>query len=114
MHQPLFAVALMAFGGSALAHVVVKEVTEFYDVRHSAGITLLDAINSVTPVRKNGQLFHGYTAWNISWTFRLKMSNAGSCEITSMTTTLPRLSISTQEAATQFNKFFPALADHEQ
>ena len=120
MYQPLFAVALMAFGGSALAHVVVKEVTEFYDVRHSAGITLLDAIKSVTPVRKNGKLFHGYTAWDISWTFRWQMSNAGSCEITSVTTnllvttTLPRLSTSTQEAATQFNQFFPALVAHEQ
>ena len=120
MHQPFFAVALMAFGGSALGHVVVKEATEFYDVRHSAGITLLDAINSVTPVRKNGQLFHGYTAWDINWAFRWQKSSAGLCEITSVTTsllvttTLPRLLVSTQGAATQFNQFFPALVAHEQ
>jgi predicted secreted Zn-dependent protease len=76
LHQLLPAVALLVFGGSALGHVVVKEITESYGGRHSAGITLLDAMNSASPVRQNGQSFHGYTAWDISSTFNWNKSSA--------------------------------------
>lgn len=120
MHRLLSAITLMVFGASAFGHVIEKEVREYYDVRHSASMSLLDALNSASPVHINGQTFHAYTGWDIRWNFRWKSSSAGLCEITSVTTdlsvkmTLPRLLVSTPEVAAQFKNYFPALVTHEQ
>ena len=120
MHRLLYAIVLVAFGTPALAHVVEKEVREFYDVRQSAGMSLLDALNATSPVREKGQTFHGHTAWEIRWNFRWQVSGAGLCEITSATThvsvkmTLPRLVMSTKETNAQFQNYYPALLAHEQ
>ena len=120
MHRLLPAVTLMALAMPSLGDVVEKEVREYYEARQLAGMSLLDALNSASPVQERGQTFHAYTAWDIRWNFKWQTSSAGLCEIASVTTslsvkmTLPRLSIGTQEAVAQFNNYFPALVAHEQ
>ena len=120
MRRLFLLVALTSITTPSLGNVIERESHEWYEVHQSAGTPLLSAINSASPVREGGKVFHAYTAWDVHWNFSWNTSSSSSCEITSVTTnlsvkmTLPRLSASTPEGAAEFDRYFPALLRHEQ
>lgn len=120
MRALILAAVFISAATSSIAHVVENEVREFYEVRQSAGTSLLDAIDYASPIRKNGRVFHGYPAWDIRWKFWWNNSTVGLCEITSVTTslsvkmTLPKLTTGTPDAKNQFENYIRALVAHEQ
>jgi len=50
----------------------VKESIEYtyYNANADPSRSLLSILNSSTPIRKDGQLFQGYTYWHVKWYFR--------------------------------------------
>ncbi|MFZ6771175.1 DUF922 domain-containing Zn-dependent protease [Undibacterium sp. SXout7W] len=80
---------------------------------------LRSAMNAASPIRENGEIFHGYTKWHINWSFRWKTSPGGACRISSVRTdlsgniTLPSLSNADTATMTQFNQYLTALSSHE-
>jgi len=108
-----------------MAGPAVAEVTEAFDlatyeVAQRAGETLLGALNRHSPIRRGGQVFHGYTRWNIRWNFRWDTNVQGRCAITEVKTALsvymqlPALDESTARRRTEFDDYLPALRLHEE
>ena len=77
------------------------------------------AMNAASPIRENGEIFHGYTKWHINWSFRWKTSASGACRISSVKTdlsgniTLPSLSNADPATMARFNQYLAALSSHE-
>ncbi len=113
-------IACIALTSPCFADVVESGAQQLYEVRQGPGTSLLHALNSASPVRQNGQTFHGHTAWEIRWKFRWNQSAAGLCAITSVTTalsiktTLPQLTSGTPEGTAEFGRYLPALRTHEE
>jgi len=81
------AVALIAYAGGATAEVIESVSYKTYAVRQSTG-TLRESMNSASPVRRNGEVFHAYTDWNLRWTFRWFEERGGRCTVTAATSWL--------------------------
>ncbi len=90
-----------------------------YEVDQEEGETLLQAINSESPIRECGRIFHGYTKWFIKWNFRWWEEENGSCRITEVTTsldvamTMPELDEATPQGAAVFKQYAASLRLHE-
>lgn len=90
-----------------------------YEVDQHAGETLLAAINRHSPLRQNGQIFHGHTRWNVRWNFWWDTNKQGRCAITEVKTTLsvhmqlPELDDSTEQGRVQFDDYLKDLRAHE-
>lgn len=103
----------------ALADLEVALSYRYYGVGQQAGIPLLQALDRATPIRENGQTFHGYTQWNIQWRYRWHQQPDGRCRLTQNTTTLSAQitlpELRQAEPATQraFAPYFEALRLHE-
>lgn len=91
----------------------------YYESAHRPGMTLLAAINAATPIRQDGAVFHGYTAWQASWRFRWWEEADGRCHITGNRTrlaaeiTLPRLTTADPAIRQRFDSYLAALKQHE-
>jgi predicted secreted Zn-dependent protease len=90
-----------------------------YPAEHRAGRTLLSALNEGSPIRQQGNIFHGYTSWRIEWRFRWWEESDGRCRITENRTrllaeiTLPKLATKDSEAMAAFTHYLSALRAHE-
>lgn len=104
--------------------VAVAEVSEslrfkYYAAEHRPGTTLLAALNASSPIRHEGRIFHGYTAWTVRWQFRWWEEADGRCRLTENQTrlaveiTLPSLSSTEAAARTAFDRYLTALKAHE-
>ena len=106
--------------GSALAAVTEEHIQQPYPVRAQPGETLRKALNAATPITVDGQRFHGYTRWNVRWTFRWWREASGRCTITEVTTRLrtqvqlPELHSATPVQLAVFDRYLSALSHHEQ
>ena len=72
---------------------VIAEVSESlsyktYTVEHEAGTSLQKAINSASSIRIEGKTYHGFTSWNIKWSYRFRKDGNGRCSISQNKTTL--------------------------
>lgn len=80
--------------------------------------SLLAILNSSSPIRYDGKIYHAYTTWNVKWNFRWFENPNGKCKITKVTTEfsgsikLPRLVGETMQRD-QFDKYLSALRIHE-
>ncbi|MEP7157671.1 MAG: DUF922 domain-containing protein [Betaproteobacteria bacterium] len=109
---------VLGFATSTHAEVVESLSEIFYDVPVQARQTVLSSLNSATPIRQDGKVFHGYTRWGVKWNFRWNDAG-GTCRMTSVsvdvsgTITMPRLTggDATQQAA--FDRYAVALKRHE-
>lgn len=111
---------LLAVAPPLSARVTESEQKRWYPVSQRLGNSLQSALNSASPVRENGKIFHGHTAWNIRWSFRWDRNASGLCEIVdhaihlSVITTLPELKTGTFTAQTEFQRYLRALELHEE
>lgn len=115
----VIAAALVA-SGTALAAVQEEFHPKPYAVHARPDEPLRQAINAATPITVDGQRFHGYTRWNVRWTFRWWREASGRCTITEVTTRLrvelqlPELQRATPNQQAEFDRYLPALKQHEQ
>lgn len=106
----------LSFGSQAELNVV--ENYKRYSVHPTSKSQLLQAANQASTIRSNGEVFHGYTQWNISWNFRWQ--NAGNrCRMVKVNTklvieyTMPKLFSKDSEVKGVWNKWYPNLLKHE-
>ncbi len=103
----------------AVAEFDENLVFKYYDSTHRPGMTLLAAINAATPIRQDGAVFHGYTAWRANWHYRWWKEADGRCRITGNRTrlaaeiTLPRLTTAAPAIRQRFDSYLAALKNHE-
>ncbi|NTV14747.1 MAG: DUF922 domain-containing Zn-dependent protease [Desulfobulbaceae bacterium] len=50
-----------------------------YQVQAANNQSLLAALNAASPIREDGEVFHGYTEWNITWRFVWRHGSNGAC-----------------------------------
>ena len=100
------------------AETQVFEEFQFYEVAATSKSNLLKTINRASPIRQNGEIFHGFTKYNIKWRFWWK-SNGNKCAFTKVETTLrlkytlPQLKSSDPEVKTVWSNWYPNLEKHE-
>lgn len=119
--SPLLALGLMLclWPGITVAEVSESLRFKYYTATHRPGSTLLTALNTSSPIRHEGKVFHGYTAWNVTWQFRWWEESDGRCRLTENHTrlaveiTLPRLNTPDAGARTAFDRYLNALKAHE-
>ena len=105
---------------SAQADVTEQNLQRPYTVDAQPGESLRQALNRATPIAVNGQRFHGYTRWNVRWTFRWWREASGRCTITEVTTRLrtqvqlPELHSATPAQHAVFDRYLSALSHHEE
>ena len=84
-HLPIAAglAAIACVGASGLRAEVVESIDDVtYTAYPTRGQTLRQALNAATPIREDGERFHGHTKWNIRWSFKWWREADGSCRIT--------------------------------
>jgi len=110
---------LVVWPGTAAAEISESLRFKYYAAEHRPGSTLLAALNAGSPIRHEGKIFHGYTAWTVRWQFRWWEERDGRCRLTENHTrlaveiTLPKLSTTEVAARTAFNRYLTALQAHE-
>ena len=103
----------------ASAEVVEALHYERYTAAHKRGETLLQSLNRATPIRQNGQYFHGQTRWMIHWNFRWDQHPSGRCSLRSnqthlkITITMPQLVSADAAIRSAFQRYHTALQQHE-
>lgn len=101
------------------AEVNENLVYAYYTANADPSRSLLSIMNASSPIRQDGQIFHGNTRWNVKWNFWWFENSDGRCRITKVTTTLdgsitlPRLVGATARQQSQFDIFLSALRVHE-
>ncbi|WP_310345585.1 DUF922 domain-containing protein [Pelomonas aquatica] len=116
------ALALLAAApAGATAAVTETGRQRLYEVHQPAATSLLQALNQATPVRgESGQVFFGYTEWQLHWKYRYRRQADGVCKLTAVdvtldvTTTLPEFKTGTAQGRAEFERFLPALVEHEE
>lgn len=104
----------------SFCRVTESHSTQTYEVAQNPGASLLRALNSASPIRSDGHIYHGNTAWNVHWVFRWNTSSNGLCAITSVETslsttiTLPRLRRVSTSDSQDFDIYLSALTRHEE
>lgn len=114
----LLFVALTA--NSALAEVRDRLTVTYYTIDVLPGKSLLSQINAASKIREDGQIYHGFTKWNIDWSVRWNTDSQGVCRIVSSMTqldvqmTLPSAKRLNPQQAKVFSTYSQALRMHEQ
>ena len=112
----LLILIFLSFYSSAKTNIV--EDTLFYQVTPTSKANLLETLNSTSPIRENGDVFHGYTKYEINWRFWWK-SNNDQCAFTKVETTLtlkytmPQLKSSKSDVKVIWSNWYPNLETHE-
>jgi len=114
------ALAVLVCTAAARAEVTEHIAKRPYTVQAQPGESLRQALNGATPIAVNGKRFHGYTRWNVRWTFRWWREPSGRCTITEVQThlraevQLPQLHTATPAQQAVYDRYLPALSGHEQ
>ncbi|MFY7940762.1 MAG: DUF922 domain-containing protein [Burkholderiaceae bacterium] len=120
MRHLLFFFAVVLAHASAAADVEEIVSNSYYTARPAAGATLLEILNTASPVRQNGRTFHAYTSWDVRWTFRWQQGSDGRCAITAVNTKLkaeillPKVQSAEMGVAVAFNQYLNSLRAHEE
>lgn len=117
----IWACAVLAFGfaSTAAANVHEKFSESQYDVHGDEESSLLNLLNTATPIVFEGKKYHAFTSWNVRWNFRRSRAPDGRCRITSVavhltsTMQLPRLIGGSLRQRQQFYPYLAALRTHE-
>ncbi len=100
------------------AETKIFEEFQFYNVAPTSKSNLLETLNSSSPIKKNGKVYHGNTKYNIKWRFWWR-SKDNKCAITKVETTLklkytmPQLRSANPEIKTIWANWYPNLEKHE-
>ncbi len=101
------------------AEVIDTLSYDYYDVQEKSGQTLTALLNRATPFKEGNRSFHGYTKWNIRWTFSYKENSSGACRIETVKVnldtiiTLPRLVGDNEKQQRQLEQYLIPLKQHE-
>jgi predicted secreted Zn-dependent protease len=112
-------ILLCLFSVSVSAEVSDNLSYKFYEAQSEPGKSLLEILNGASPIRHNGEIFHGYTQTNIEWNYRWNEEPNGRCTITGNTTnliaeiTLPTLVSSIDHLRFEFSQYIEPLRRHE-
>lgn len=107
---------LLSFYTNAKTEII--EDFEFYTVSTTSKSNLLKNLNSSSPIRQDGHVFHGYTRYDIKWRFWWKSIN-NQCVFTRVETnlklkyTMPSLNTSNLDVKAVWSKWYPNLELHE-
>ena len=115
-------VTALALYGLACAQAAVQEehAERKYAVHAEPNQSLREALNAATLILVNGKRFHGYTRWYVRWQFQWAPDPQGRCRITQVKTRLttevqlPDLRRGTEAQQARFDRYLPALSQHEQ
>ena len=100
------------------AEIKIVESYRFYKVATKSKSNILEDLNNASPIREEGNVFHGYTRYDIKWKFWWK-SNNNKCEVTKVETnlklkyTMPSLISSNSEIKVIWSNWYPNLEIHE-
>jgi predicted secreted Zn-dependent protease len=103
----------------AVAEVYENLSYKTYIADHKAGMSLLQSLNNASPIRENGEIFHGFTSWNIQWQYWWKQEPNGLCFFTKNNTTLtsevtlPELVSPEYRVNQEFSSYIASLRRHE-
>lgn len=106
----------------ALAEPKVDTLFVFYDIFPTSKHDLRAELFKRSPIKRNGETFHGNTDWHVSWNFRWKNTN-GICNITEANTsvrvtyTLPQIAKdhpAAQPVRKSFKNYYSLLFKHEE
>ena len=113
--------ALCTVAACAQAAVREEHTERPYAVHAQPEQSLRQALDAASPITQGGQRrFHGYTRWNVRWSFRWWREASGRCRITEVTTRLasevqlPELRDGTPAQRQAFDRYLAALSRHEQ
>lgn len=112
-------IALPLLAPCASAQMTETVSIRTYRVEQNGADTLLHAINRATPIREDGRVFHGYTAWHIHWNFWWNRASNGRCTLTRNSTelsaeiTLPELVNAASPVRREFSDYINKLRLHE-
>lgn len=90
-----------------------------YPVAVSPGQSLRQAINAASPIHRDGQVFHGYTRWQVNWRFATQARSDGRCHLTriqvDLNITIDQPELRKDDAARHpaFTSYLHALREHE-
>lgn len=110
-------ITLLSFYSNA--ETKVFEEFQFYEVAPTSKNDLLRTLNRTSPIRESGEVFHGYTKYNINWRFWWK-TNDNQCVFTKVETTLklkytlPKLKSSKSDVNAIWSNWYPNLKTHEE
>ncbi|HEX2584228.1 MAG TPA: DUF922 domain-containing protein, partial [Steroidobacteraceae bacterium] len=68
---------LIVLSGSVCAEVTENFRVAYYPVYVHSGATLFSQFNAASTIRENGEVFHGYTHWDIHWSYRWNTDTSG-------------------------------------
>jgi predicted secreted Zn-dependent protease len=91
LRLPAYAAILalgLATGVDTRAEVVETVHYSHYGIRFVHGLPLKAALNAASPVRREGQVFHAHTGWELRYELRWFEERDGRCAVTRVTTTL--------------------------
>lgn len=120
--RALFVLFTLAISNIVRANPTVDTLFVFYDIFPTSKHDLPEEMYKRSPVKKNGQTFHGHTQWYVKWNFNWKRTN-GSCSITkvnttvSITYTLPQIARNhavAQPVRQSFENYYLSLFKHEE
>lgn len=103
----------------ARAELAEQLVYKYYKAEHAPGRSLRDSLNLATPIRHDGEVFHGHTNWHVQWRFRWQQDERGRCRLVQNRTeltadiTLPELSKADEPTRRAFDAYLPPLKAHE-
>jgi len=93
---------------------------QYYSINTTSVSQLFSDLNRASPIKENGEIFHGHTNTDINWEFRWETTNE-KCRISAVSTNvqithiLPKLANKNKNRELQkvWNKWYPALVKHE-
>lgn len=117
--RTLFLLLFLVITRTSSAEVSESLVYTYYMANADPNRSLLSILNTSSPIRQNGQVFHAHTDWNVKWSFRWFRNPDGRCRIIKVTTeltgsiNLPKLVEATAMQGGQFDIYLSALRIHE-
>ena len=113
----LLAYALLP--GAAMAKAHENLVYSYYEVKARSDQPLSAQLYAASPIKEEGQTFHGHTNWTLQWTLKLSADKSGFCRISSAKTQLhavvilPKLDGANTQQLASFDRYVAALQQHE-
>lgn len=99
--------------------ITLKTVYDYYPVSTNTLKTLVSDVDRASPIRQNGNIYHGYTDSKLSWDFIWEQQKEYCAVISSnvkveITITLPKLTNNQRPEIIQvWEKWYPELLNHE-
>ncbi|MGB1292107.1 MAG: DUF922 domain-containing Zn-dependent protease [Pseudoalteromonas sp.] len=112
-------ILLAVYSSFLVAEPKVAQSHEFYNVSVSHTRNLLKNVNQASPIKHNGNKFHGYTEYNIQWRFNSKSRGRQRCILNKVKTvltlkyTMPKLRSENEDVHKVWNSWYPNLEKHE-